>query len=382
MIDLGGTIREFTPAQTLARLNPLLLKTFGITRVADVTGLDNIGIPVCAAIRPNSKALANSQGKGITLELAMISAIMESVEGWHAENMQVKPHLASYNELLKAGQTIELGHLFSGYISYTDAADRKIAWCKTRDLISGTDIYAPYSMLSLDSTRYISGKELFASTSNGLASGNTYEEALCHALFEAIERDATSKVDDLSDEELAPRRVKIASIDSPHNQALIKKIQTAGYELYVWDITSEFGIPAYSAYIDDKKHIRGLGVFAGYGAHLSKEVALSRAITEAVQSRLTYISGARDDVSEALYKKNKEHANYSSLETIDYSATKSLVLPASFADCAELVIEKLKQQGIKHILVFDHTRKELGIAVVHVLLPDLKFDWRKHRMVI
>jgi len=360
LIDLGGTIREFTPAQTLTRLRPLLLNPFGITRVADVTGLDNIGIPVCAAIRPNSKSLANAQGKGITQELAMISAIMESIEGWHAENMQVKPHLASYNELLKAGQTVELGHLFSGYISYKDAADRKIAWCKTKDLINGVDIYAPYSMLSLDSTQYIPGKELFASTSNGLASGNTYDEALCHALFEAVERDATSKVDHLSDEELAPRRVKLASINSPHNQAIIKKIQSAGYDLYIWDISSEFGIPVYSAYIDDKKHIRGLGMFAGYGAHLSKEVALSRAITEAVQSRLTYISGARDDIGEAMYKKNKEHANYSSVETIDYSATKNLVLPSSFADCAQLVIGKLKQQGIKHVLMFDHTRKELG----------------------
>ena len=154
-------------------------------------------------------------------------------------------------------------------------------------------------------------------------------------------------MDHLSDEELAPRRVKLASINSPHNQAIIKKIQSAGYDLYIWDISSEFGIPVYSAYIDDKKHIRGLGMFAGYGAHLSKEVALSRAITEAVQSRLTYISGARDDIGEAMYKKNKEHANYSSVETIDYSATKNLVLPSSFADCAQLVIGKLKQQGIK-----------------------------------
>ena len=41
---------------------------FGITRVANVTGLDRIGLPVVLATRPNSRSVAVSQGKGTSLD--------------------------------------------------------------------------------------------------------------------------------------------------------------------------------------------------------------------------------------------------------------------------------------------------------------------------
>ena len=59
----------------------------GITRVAVLTGLDVIGIPVAAAVRPNSRSVAVHQGKGVTLDAAKASAVMEAVECFHAENI-------------------------------------------------------------------------------------------------------------------------------------------------------------------------------------------------------------------------------------------------------------------------------------------------------
>ncbi len=38
----------------------------GITRIANVTGLDNIGIPVVMVCRPNSQAFLYRKGKGWT----------------------------------------------------------------------------------------------------------------------------------------------------------------------------------------------------------------------------------------------------------------------------------------------------------------------------
>ena len=58
---------------------------FGISRIADITGLDQVGIPVCIAIRPVSKTLALSSGKGITLDSSFISAGMEAIETHTAE---------------------------------------------------------------------------------------------------------------------------------------------------------------------------------------------------------------------------------------------------------------------------------------------------------
>src|SRR4051794_16365500 len=76
---LSGTHRICAPSETLARTEPLL-RALGITRVADITGLDTLGIPVCQAIRPNSRALSVSQGKGLSHAGARASAVMESVE--------------------------------------------------------------------------------------------------------------------------------------------------------------------------------------------------------------------------------------------------------------------------------------------------------------
>lgn len=93
----AGTDRTISPARTLERIAPLL-SAMGITRVADVTGLDCIGIPVAFCCRPNSRALAVSQGKGLDLAAAKASAIMESVEGFHAERVSLPVRWATYPE--------------------------------------------------------------------------------------------------------------------------------------------------------------------------------------------------------------------------------------------------------------------------------------------
>lgn len=84
MLDYDGTFRVRDPKETIECVKPLL-RGFGITRVANVTGLDVVGVPVWCAIRPLSRSLTVSQGKGITHELAAISAAMESIELYHAE---------------------------------------------------------------------------------------------------------------------------------------------------------------------------------------------------------------------------------------------------------------------------------------------------------
>jgi ribosomal protein S12 methylthiotransferase accessory factor YcaO len=52
----SGTHRLVAPEVTLERIAPHLLR-FGITRCADITGLDRIGIPVYVAVRPQGRVL-------------------------------------------------------------------------------------------------------------------------------------------------------------------------------------------------------------------------------------------------------------------------------------------------------------------------------------
>jgi ribosomal protein S12 methylthiotransferase accessory factor len=79
--------RARTAEQTWALLEPRL-EHYGITRVADLTGLDVIGVPVYMGVRPLGTTLSVSQGKGMTHMLARVSAAMEAVEWWAAERFR------------------------------------------------------------------------------------------------------------------------------------------------------------------------------------------------------------------------------------------------------------------------------------------------------
>ena len=61
-------------------------------------GLMGTGIPVAIAVRPNSRSLAVSQGKGLSLPQARASALMEAIELFHGEDISARTRLASYRE--------------------------------------------------------------------------------------------------------------------------------------------------------------------------------------------------------------------------------------------------------------------------------------------
>src|SRR5437879_1103477 len=97
-----GTHRVVDPTTTLSRVMPHASR-MGITRIAVLTGLDVIGIPVAAAYRPNSRSISVHQGKGSTLAAAKASAVMEAAESFHAENLQLSLLLASPAEVAMRG---------------------------------------------------------------------------------------------------------------------------------------------------------------------------------------------------------------------------------------------------------------------------------------
>ena len=83
----SGTHRTVTPAETLARLKPLLPR-MGITRLANVTGLDTIGIPVVMSVRPNSRSRSVSQGKGLDLDAASHQSRHSQTGVWPARQVR------------------------------------------------------------------------------------------------------------------------------------------------------------------------------------------------------------------------------------------------------------------------------------------------------
>src|SRR5262245_59465733 len=105
-----GTHRTVVPTETIARLRPLL-GTFGITRVANLTMLDRIGIPVVMVCRPNSRSSAVFHGKGLDSVAAKASGLMEAVETWHAENIHLPLQYCSFREIPSSLQMARIREL-------------------------------------------------------------------------------------------------------------------------------------------------------------------------------------------------------------------------------------------------------------------------------
>lgn len=105
-----GTHRAVDPAEMLERIRPVL-PFAGITRLADITGLDSLGVPVTLALRPNSPTIVCSSGKGLTLDAALVSGAMEGIEIHHAERVALPGIHAAHRELGGATATIPEGLL-------------------------------------------------------------------------------------------------------------------------------------------------------------------------------------------------------------------------------------------------------------------------------
>src|SRR5207237_10833846 len=105
-----GTHRSQGLDETLTRVLRFA-PVMGITRVANVTGLDPVGIPVVMVCRPNSRSVAVSQGKGINLASARASGLMEAAELYHAESITLPLRLGSYEELRYQHKVVDVDDL-------------------------------------------------------------------------------------------------------------------------------------------------------------------------------------------------------------------------------------------------------------------------------
>ena len=376
-LDLGGTFRAAEPAETLARVRPILPKV-GITRVADVTGLDRIGIPVAMCVRPAAHTLSVSQGKGISRELAQISAVMESLEAYHAENARPPEIVASYREMRRRYATLNPATLKPGIRWRAYHPQRKFGWIQGTDLSSGEPVFVPHARIYMASAPAHADVDIFSADSNGLASGNDLWEAICHGLFETIERDCDWRWQELSLPERHKRLLDNDTIDSPLLRSYLDRCADAGVVARIWEITSDLGIPAYRCIIRDGEAWRPLGAHYGAGCHISKEVAISRALTEAAQSRLTFIAGTRDDIFPSSYEQRRARwipgpAESLTLGSLDFRARQAPPTMTTFGEDARYVVDRLVKAGYRRIVVVDHTRPDLGIPVAHVIVPGLQF---------
>ncbi|MFJ3883016.1 YcaO-like family protein [Streptomyces sp. NPDC090077] len=288
LVALLGTVRARTPQETWEAVAGRL-DEFGISRVADLTGLDVIGLPVWTAIRPASKTLSTSQGKGATALLAKLSAVMEAIELWHVEQPL---SVAAVGPAAEVAPDCPVTALPTTAPYPEDALARvECQWTPGAGLVSGAKTLLPVDLVRRRGQRPPWTPDVWRATSTGLACGNTRDEAAVHALFEVVERDVLYR-----DAQAGGRRRTLIDPDSvadPFGREVIARLAAAGMALEIALVDGPYGLPVCVAYLWSEDYPV---VFAGGGCHSSPDIALTRAVTEAAQSRLTAIAGTRDDL--------------------------------------------------------------------------------------
>jgi YcaO-like protein with predicted kinase domain len=351
---------------------------FGITRIAVVTGLDRIGIPVALVTRPNSRSIAVSQGKGTTLTIAKVSALMEAIELWHAENIVRPMVFAAHCDLPEHLAAIDVERL-PRVAGSRYSPHLRMPWIEGLELMGGGSVLVPYELVHADYTRpFPPGHGCFACSTNGLASGRHLLEAMCYGICEVIERDAITMWYQRGAEARALTRIDPSTIDGAAARVLWSLLEGAGLDVAVWDATSDVSVATFHCLIADRPQSQG-HIGLGSGTHPDRAEALARALSEAAQTRLNYITGARDDLSFEEFRPAGRQAKARAAQALlklgppqrDFAAVPTRVA-ATFRDDLDWLLQRLAAVAVREVAAVDLTREGSDIKVVRVVIPGLE----------
>ena len=374
-----GTQRGAPVAETVNRVESIA-ELMGITRVANVTGLDKVGVPVVMVCRPNSRSVSVFQGKGVNLEAAKASGLMEAVETFHAENIDRPLKFVSRNDLQRESAVVQVDDLpmSTGGLFHDE---RRMLWIEGLDVNNDTSTWLPFDVVHADhSLTSLSSGGCFQVSTKGLASGNSVLEAVNHALCEVIERDATTLWNYLPNAGKLATEIELETVTDGVAVGLIQLCTKPPFALRVWEATSDIGVAVFIAELSET-HDGSAGAWNkpayGSGCHPSKEIGLIRSVTEAAQSRMTFIAGARDDLSWDDYEPDAGASLAERRGTIGQPSRRNFDgVPScshdNFSADFDWIVARLTGCGLSQVLIVDLSLPGLGLAVVRAVVPGLE----------
>lgn len=373
-------LREATAKAVNALSRKELLEQFGISRIAELTGLDSAWLPVYTCVRALSNTVSIHAGKGLTRENARCGAIMEAIEFEAGEHPTGSWQISRAIDI-PSERYVPLDECFPCRSSIVNEFT-PMAWEEVTNIQNGTTKLIPSDLVWLDTRNKQQPLMYVQMGSNGLASGGSLEDAILSGLYETIERDAWTLNQYLLDIGFLLHRCPLIDLP-PRIESCIRKIEGADLKLHLFDITNDYKVPVFSAIILDLSG-QCAGTFGGYGCHLNAEIAAVRAITEAAQARCCYISGARDDLFRRqflLMKRMDQHKLHTMFEELPMDGPLSEYRTLDFPDVrTELryLLKLIRQFGVSDVYV-----KEMGsyldnkVHVVRVISPQcepFRFD--------
>jgi ribosomal protein S12 methylthiotransferase accessory factor len=352
-----------------------------------VTQLDALRVPTYCAIRPDGLVLQVSNGKGLTETAAQVSALMEAVELYHAEYPLPDRLLRTCMAALRTGGAellwpADITGFCGGYFSERFVCE----WVEGQDLATGRPVWAPAGAVY-----FLRTPAMYHTSSNGLASGNHLAEATLHALYELIERDARARLSIDGKVRVRERALIIdtASLDAPELCTILQHAAEEGTKVVLLWLQSAIPLHTFWAVLLNRHGLVATSmVNVGFGTHVDKGVAAARALTEAAQSRLTFIHGAREDLLTKMHQVTHDqvHPVYQFFDSLEPNTTwaaldrqPALAVEWNLEANLRQLIAALVHAGYDRLVRFDLTRPEIGIPVAKVIVPGLRFHHGKRR---
>ena len=330
-------------------------------------------------------------GKGTTAEAARAGALAEALERSSLLYRGDEPFIvSSYEELSDAVHPNDV-HLFSE--SQLAEVDRQ--W-ESNGVVPPANVFqtvprtfdpsAPvqwsnFTVFGSEEVRWVpasitwllhpeSENSRYFACSNGLAAGNTIDEAVLQSLLELIERDSVAlwwyprsarpaiDLDAIEDERIAIAR---------------QGVERPEHHTWVLDLTTDSGVPACVAV---STTVDGREPMMGFGAHLDPHIAITRALTELAQMLGNWESSEKHDSEEQRW------FDTATLESEPWLAPSHMVpvRPRPAFDSVEAALghlaSEVRSMGLE-ILVKDCTRRDIGLPVVRTIVPGLRHFWNR-----
>ncbi|MGI9514064.1 MAG: YcaO-like family protein [Anderseniella sp.] len=379
--------------RTLSRIRPHF-SALGITRLGKLTGLDNLGLPIAFATRPNSLSLSVSLGKGPDIDSALVSAAMEAAETAIAEVPPKGLVNLSVSEARDRGYKVVDIHRIARCHPHRLNEEDQMSWIEAVNLVSGSRFLIPWSLVGLDHrVNPPNFNNAFYVTSDGLASGNSRGEAIFHGICELIERDALASWQFAGDEEIRRSRLTVAGDEDPRLPVILEAIAASNTSLQVYEMRTDTGVPCVMAMLGAthrQSTAASSATCGGCGCHPSYGHALVKAITEAAQARLALVAGARDDFCAKHYEP-ADAIRFPASGTVKQSSLKKVSRPVSSqsgsgkhdidASVAD-VTRKLARVGIDQLFVVELPAEKFGISAVRVIATELQVPLQGERVQV
>jgi ribosomal protein S12 methylthiotransferase accessory factor len=380
---IGNLPADRIVAETDALVRGILARggAFGITRVGSITRLDRIGLPIVQVVRPLALSNAVTQGKGIDELQAVASALMECLERWAGQNVpEARVTVSSARALGDDTRGLYTSYVADG----PDDWDRRpLPWIDGWDLLTGRSRPVPLALVDTVYTLPSPHQTIFPRTTTGLAGGASLFDAILHAGFEILEKDAVAG---------AYRRpffferwqVDPNSVSGPRSGLILRRIRAAGLMTGIWRVPSDHGLPVYWCHVMEDADSEELAPLPaeGFGCDLTHDSALAKALLEACQARGGAIAGAREDITRRHYPSAYDRSQLS-----EWRQGLSVAAPIEFprepqspparVAALESILGALQSAGARAVLVvplFNH--QDPPIHIIRMIAPPLRHGLR------